>query len=143
MEDPSDGFCEAIRGVDNARDADQLQVAGLFPVLDGEVLGVDVARARSRFTGVDHLDRRLIVFENRSGFDLGKTKLTKNGTKALGNLGSFNSSKKLSLGAGASASICAWQRQATTPEARQKPHPAAELRLQRSLAREASTKPQS
>jgi hypothetical protein len=60
---------------------------------------VNMARASSGATGVDHFNSRLIVFENGGGPDLRVTKFVKNRAKMLGDLGSFNGSKKFGLGA--------------------------------------------
>jgi hypothetical protein len=103
MEDPGNGFRQAVGGIDDARDVDQFNVASLFPVLNREALNIDMARTRGGSTSVDHLDGGLVVFKNRGRADLGKTKFTKHGTQMFRNLDGFDSGKKFGLSAGSSS----------------------------------------
>ena len=99
VKDPSNRFGQAVGGIDDARNMNQFEIAGLLPILNRKMLNVNVTRASGRATSIDHFDGRLIIFENRSGSNLSETEFTKNGTEILGNFCSFDSSKKLGLGA--------------------------------------------
>ena len=67
VKDPSKRLGEVIGWVDDARDECHECVTSIFPVLCGEVLDVDVARATCRNACVDHVDGRLVVTVQRSG----------------------------------------------------------------------------
>jgi len=56
-------------------------VTSVFPILDGEVLDVDVASAVRRYSGINHLDCGLVVTVERSGFGLSKTEFLQCGTQ--------------------------------------------------------------
>lgn len=56
MENPAEGFGEVIGGVDDARDVTEFNDTTVFPVLDGEVLYVDMTGSLGGDSGVDHLD---------------------------------------------------------------------------------------
>jgi hypothetical protein len=50
-------------------------MASFAPILDGEVLDINVLGAFSRLVGIHHFDGRLIVFVQRSRTMLRKTEL--------------------------------------------------------------------
>ena len=52
MENPGDGFCQAVGRVDNTRNEKaQKNITGSLSVLNGEVLGIDMTRIEGRATG--------------------------------------------------------------------------------------------
>jgi hypothetical protein len=82
-------------------------VTRAFPILDSEVLDINVAGACGGTAGIDHVNGRFIVFIKESGVLLGKTKLLKDDTEVFGDLGSGNSGNKLSFsGTGGSDGLC-------------------------------------
>ena len=66
MEDPSEGLGEVVSRVENAGDVFHEDVTTFFPVLNSEVLDVDVTRALCRDLVVDHVDGRKVVLVERS-----------------------------------------------------------------------------
>ena len=56
MENLSQGLGQVSQWVDDARDELHEDVASIFPVLNGKVLDVDVARALGRHASIDHVD---------------------------------------------------------------------------------------
>ena len=72
MEDPTEWLGEVIRWVDDARDEVHDNVAGIFPVLNGKVLDVNVAGALGGDLRVNHVDGRFVVHPDGCGSGLGK-----------------------------------------------------------------------
>lgn len=66
VEDPTNRFSKAVGRVDNVGDMYHVNIAGLFLILNGKILNVDVARTFVRATGIDHFDGQFIVFQKRS-----------------------------------------------------------------------------
>jgi hypothetical protein len=93
VQNPCNGFRQAVSRVDEAWDVDQFMVPGfLFPILNCKMLDIDVvARTRGGTTGIDHFDGRLFVFESWSRADLRETKSTKSRMEVC-NLGSCTAS---------------------------------------------------
>ena len=60
MEHPTKGLGQVVTRVEDTRNEFHDEGASVFPVLDGEVLDVDVAGALSGDTRVDHVDGRLV-----------------------------------------------------------------------------------
>ena len=68
MKDPSQWFCEVIRGIDETRDEFHHNVPRVLPVLDGKVLDINMTRALNGHTSVDHIDGGLIVTMQQGWF---------------------------------------------------------------------------
>ena len=62
MKNPANAFGECIAGVDGSFDVLKDDMSSAFPVLDGEVLNVDVSGAFSGAPGIDHFDCGFVVF---------------------------------------------------------------------------------
>ena len=101
---------------------DQLKVAGLLPILDGELLGVNPARLGGGETaGIDHFDGGLVVFTNWSRANLRETKFTKSRTNAhFAILAASTAARNSASALEAAETIGAWQGLAMTPGARRK-----------------------
>ena len=98
MEYPAKSLGKGIGGVDDARYVFQDDVTALFPGLDGEVLDVDVPGAGSRLGGVDHEDRRLVVFVENGGADLGEPELVEDRAEVNRSLGSGDGGNEFGFG---------------------------------------------
>ena len=61
VESGAERFCEGVRRVDDAWNVTKDNIAIGLPLLNGEVLNVNMSRAWRRSTRVDHQNRRLIV----------------------------------------------------------------------------------
>ena len=57
MQDPTEGLGKVVGRIDNSREISHDNVASILPVLDGKVLDVNVTRALSRNSSIDHFDR--------------------------------------------------------------------------------------
>ena len=79
-------------------------VLGMGSVLDGKMLGINVARQLSWATVADHIDSRHIIFIKRSGTMLWVSNLEKDSTNIFSTLGWSNCSKKLSFHTGCGSS---------------------------------------
>lgn len=94
MENPAERLGMVIRGIDDTiRDVDHDDAAGIFPILNGKVLDVNVKRAFSRNFGVDHFDGRHVVIVERSGFHLAEAQFSHDGTQVLRMFGSQDRAK--------------------------------------------------
>ena len=82
MWDPTKRFRKLVRGIDDSWDMTQDNVTGVFPVLNGEVLDVNVTRAISRLTAIDDMYSRHVVFVHGSGTGLGEAQLVHNSSEA-------------------------------------------------------------
>ena len=69
------------------------------PLLNCIMLDINMTRAFSRDTVVDHIDSRHIVFIERSGAILWVSKFQEDSTQLFGMFGHCDSGKKLSFGA--------------------------------------------
>ena len=104
VKDPGDGLGEAIGRIDDTWNMDKMNITSLFPILNCEMLDIDMPRAHGRASGIDHLDDGFVVFLlDRSGTSLRKTEFAKDGTEVFGNFGSFDGGKKFGLGARSSS----------------------------------------
>ena len=107
MEDPAKRFGEVITRIENARAESHKDMAGIFPILDGKVLNINVPGAFRGYLGIDHIDSGLVVFINGSRSRWRKAKVSKDGTKVLSLFGSSDSSKEFgSSRAGSSDGLC-------------------------------------
>ena len=75
VEDPAQRFSHCISRVDFARYMLHNNRTIAFPILDGEVRDVNVARPFSGDAGVDNRYSRVVVFEDDSRIGLGKTEV--------------------------------------------------------------------
>ena len=55
VENPAKTFSKGIAGVDGPFDVLKEDMASTFPILDGEVLDINVTRAFGRVSSIDHL----------------------------------------------------------------------------------------
>ncbi len=99
MEGPAESLGGLVSVVDDARKMVHDDITPTTPLLDGKVLNVDMAGARSRLTLVDHRNGSHVVFVERSGIRLPETELSENRTEILGSLGGMTSCVKFRLGA--------------------------------------------
>ena len=103
VENPANTFGKSVAGVDGAFDVLEEDMSSTFPILDGEVLDVDVSGAFGRASSIDHFDGRFVVFVKNGRTFLSEAKLMENEVEVFGNLGSSNGSNEFSLsGAGGS-----------------------------------------
>ena len=65
MQDPTEGFCEGIRGVDDARDVGESDFTKGTPLLEAKIADSNVARTGGGAIVVDDLDGGIVVFPNR------------------------------------------------------------------------------
>ena len=56
MQNPTQGFCQVIRWVDDTRDVLENDVSSILPVLDSKELDVNVPGSLSWLSGIDNLD---------------------------------------------------------------------------------------
>ena len=75
MKYPTKRLGEIICTVHRARDEMHQNVPCILPVLDGEMLDINVAGSLGWHTSIDHVDRGLIVHPDRSGLLRGEAKL--------------------------------------------------------------------
>ena len=78
-------------------------VLGFGPILNGKIVNINMMRAFSGDTVVDHIDGRHIVFIEWGRAILGVSEFEKDGTQVLCVLCRCDSGKKLSFGAGDSS----------------------------------------
>lgn len=97
VEDPTKWLGEVISRVNDARNMVKVDVAILFPVLDGEVLYINVASPFSWEPSVDHLDGGNVVRVDRGGRGLTETNFGQDGTEIASHLGGSDGSKELGL----------------------------------------------
>ena len=97
VENPAKGFCEAVRDGDDAWDMLHINFICFSPVLDGEVLDVDVTRTLGWNAAADHVDRRHIVNVKRCWSLLLVAEFEEYRTKVLSMLGRGNCSKEFSF----------------------------------------------
>jgi hypothetical protein len=98
MKYPANTFSESIAGIDGAFDVFEKDMSGALPVLDGEVLYVNVAGAFGRAPSIDHLDSRFIVLIEEGRGVLWETQLAKDQTKVFCHFGGSNGGNELGLG---------------------------------------------
>jgi len=97
VQHPAKRLGEVVRGIDDPGDVAHDEIAGVFPVLDGEVLDVDMTGTLGRNLGIDHLECGDVVDVERGRAGLSETELAHDGAQVLGVLGSKDSSKELCL----------------------------------------------
>jgi hypothetical protein len=100
MEDPTKGFGEGIGGVDYTRDVDHDDVTVAFPLLQGEVLNINMVRALGRLAGIGHQNSGLIVFVELSGARVRIVEVGEDGVEVLGSLSGLNGGDELGFGRG-------------------------------------------
>lgn len=98
VKDPSERLGVSIAWIDDARDVVHLDVPISSPLLDGEMLDINVSRARRGSVLIDHGDGGLVVYVERSRTILSKSQLSQDGAKVLGNFCSTDGSYKFALG---------------------------------------------
>jgi hypothetical protein len=94
VKNPSQGFGEAIGRIENPRNGFHSESALLTPVLNGEMLNVNMAITFSGLASVDHFDSRCIVFIEDDGANRGISKLGQNTVKIFGYFAGSDGSKK-------------------------------------------------
>jgi len=98
VEDPADTFSESVTRVDSAFDMLKKDMTSAFPVLNGEILDVDVARAFGRASSIDHFDGRFVVLiEDSRGF-LREPELVKDKAEILRNFSCSDGGNELGFG---------------------------------------------
>lgn len=98
MEDPSERLSEVVARVQDPSNVHHGDVHFISPFLNGEVLRLDVTRARGWFLLVDHGDGGLVVNKKRRRTVLGESELFKYGSEVDDDLGSENGRKELAFG---------------------------------------------
>ena len=97
MQGPTKTLGEVVSNVDLCGNAIQFDLLLGPPFLDGKCLHSNMPGARGGLGAVDNVDHGLIVFMQERWSFLGKPKLNEDRPKALGHLGSGDSSTKFSL----------------------------------------------
>lgn len=118
MKHPAKRFRKVIGHVDNTGDKVHDYISCIFPVLDGKVLNVNMARALGGNLGINHINGRLVVTIDGSGCGRSKAKFGQDRPKVLGMLGSKDSSHEFGFcGTGSSDGLgLATPRDRTTGE---------------------------
>jgi hypothetical protein len=104
VEDPAKILRLLVGGVDDTRDVLHDYVALLAPLLDGEVLNVDVASALGGAGGVDHVDGGLVVFVEDRRASRRESEFAKHGAEVLGDFGSIDGGDEFGFGGAGSNS---------------------------------------
>ena len=86
MQNPAESFSKHISWIDHSWKMFHDNVAKKSPVLKCEKSDLDVARSFSGATVIDNLDRRIIIFVDRSGCALSVTQFMKDESEILGHL---------------------------------------------------------
>ena len=73
-------------------------MAGIFPILNGKVLDVNVPSAIGRLLLIDYFDGGFVVFVNGGWLRDGETEICKNSAQVDGGLRCGNGSQECSLG---------------------------------------------
>ena len=89
---------QGVGGIDDARDVGKDNFLGGLPLLQGEVLDVNVTGTRCGTICVNHQDRGCIVLEQRGRTELWVSKLQENRAKVLGDLGGMNGGEEFGFG---------------------------------------------
>ena len=97
MQRSAERLGESICWVDDTWDVAEDNLAFGFPLLDGEVLDIDVPGTRCGSARVDHQNRRLIVFIEDCGARLLIVQLKEYRSQVLGNLRCLNGRNKFSF----------------------------------------------
>ena len=72
-------------------------VTGVLPVLDGEVLDLDVTRSLGGHTSVDHVNGRLVILVDGGRLGLGESEFLHNRPDVSGLLGCGDSGEEFGL----------------------------------------------
>jgi hypothetical protein len=102
MELGAQSFGGLVGGIEGSREVRNDDLTALAPFLNGEMLDVDVAGARSRFVLVDHGNGGHVVHMKDGGSILLVAQLEQDPTEVLSRLGGMDCSQKLSFGRGGS-----------------------------------------
>lgn len=97
VEDPTKRLGKVIRRVDDAGDEAHDNVTGFFPVLDREVLNINMPGALRGDASVDHVDRRLVVTMEACRTGRRKSQFPHDRPEVFGMLGRSDSRKEFRL----------------------------------------------
>ena len=107
VENPAERFCEIIGRIEDTFDVTKGNMAVLLPILDGEVLYLEMTDSISGMVIVDDLDGSFVVFKKWGRRRRWKTKIGKDGSKIDGSLRCGNSSNEFRFsGTGGSGGLC-------------------------------------
>ncbi len=98
MERGTERFCQRVGGIDDTRDMGKDNFLGGFPLLQGEMLDVDVTGTRCGTIRVNHQDRGCIILKQRGRTELWVSKLQENRAKVLGDFGGMNGGEEFGFG---------------------------------------------
>jgi hypothetical protein len=88
-----------VTRIDDATKVGENNLSSFAPILDGEVLNIDLPLSFGGFVGIHHLDGGFIIFMNWGGIQLSKSKLSQDRAKVFCNLGRGDGRDKFCLGA--------------------------------------------
>jgi len=98
VQHPSEGFGQIIGRIYYTRDKFHNNCAGFLPILYGEVLDINVTRALSGYTSVDHIDGQLVVAVHHGRAFRRKAKIGHDGTHVSSMLRGGNCGEELRFG---------------------------------------------
>ena len=101
VERGAQGLRQRIGGVDNPWDVGEDNFLGSFPLLEGEMLDVDMTSTWCGAICIDHQDSRGVIFKQSGRTKLWVPKLEEDRPKVFGNLGGMDSGEEFGFsGAG-------------------------------------------
>ena len=98
MQDPTEGFCEGTRGVDDARDVGESDFTKGTPLLEAKIADSNVARTGGGAIVVDDLDGGIVVFPNIRRVGEVETEVLQDHANVFHDFGSSIGSDQLSFG---------------------------------------------
>jgi len=98
VQHPSKGLGEVIGKIDDTRDKFHDNCARILPILYNEVLDINVTRALSRHTSVDHIDGQLVVAAHDGRALRRKAEVSHDGSHVSSVLRGGNYGKELCFG---------------------------------------------
>ena len=107
VENPAERFGEVIGRIEDTFDMTKGNMAFLLPILNGEMLYLEMTDSVSGMIVVDDLDGSLVVFKKWGRRGRRKAKISKDGSKIDGSLGGGDGSDEFRFGgAGGSGGLC-------------------------------------
>ena len=78
LKNPTNALRKGITGIEDATKMGEVDMSCFAPILDREVLYIDMTGAFCGLVGIYHFDGGLIILVDRGGSKLSKAKLRKN-----------------------------------------------------------------